>query len=225
MAKSVNFRVFQDGGDEVRFAPVRFREVVDNTLMERKKTTGKKVAKDTLFEEIAEKVAVSKDAVKNWYQGKNGVSDWNMIRNLAQTVGVDYKELIVPVQQESPKIESNFTPEGKQEKDLIVQMYQLFVDYLYWFGGGDRTNADFAFDDPMCEKKEYVQNLYHFLDSIAFYISDESFYCYCLDNPNASVNSPERLNMVDVEYNLLTSCGGFSFKLGISFEKIATVAL
>ena len=52
----------------------------------------------------------------------------------------------------------------------------------------------------------YQDNTFGFLTLInakSIYISDEPFYCYCLDNPNASVNSPERLNMVDVEYNLL----------------------
>ena len=33
------------------------------------------------------------------------------------------------------------------------------------------------------------------------------------------------VDFINVEYNLLTSSDGFSFKLGINFEKIATVAL
>lgn len=52
----------------------------------------------------------------------------------------------------------------------------------------------------------YQDNTFGFLTLInakKIYISDEPYYCYCLDNPNASVNSPERLNMVDVEYRLL----------------------
>ncbi len=52
----------------------------------------------------------------------------------------------------------------------------------------------------------YQDNTFAFLTLIKanrIYISDKAFYCYRLDNPNASCNSPERLNMVDVEYHLL----------------------
>lgn len=52
----------------------------------------------------------------------------------------------------------------------------------------------------------YQDNSFAFLTLInaqRIYISDHPFYCYKLDNPNASCNSPERLNMVDVEYRML----------------------
>ena len=52
----------------------------------------------------------------------------------------------------------------------------------------------------------YQDNTFAFLTLInakRVFISDHPFYCYKLDNPNASCNSPEHLNMVDEEYKLL----------------------
>ncbi len=52
----------------------------------------------------------------------------------------------------------------------------------------------------------YQDNTFAFITLISakrIYISDRAFYCYRLDNPNASCNSPDRLNLVDVEYRLM----------------------
>ncbi len=52
----------------------------------------------------------------------------------------------------------------------------------------------------------YQDNTFAFVSLIKakrIYISDKAFYCYRLDNPNASCNSPDRLNLVDVEYRLM----------------------
>lgn len=52
----------------------------------------------------------------------------------------------------------------------------------------------------------YQDNTFAFITLIKaekIFISDAGYYCYRLDNPNASCNSPDRLNLVDTEYRLM----------------------
>ena len=109
--------------------------------------------------------------------GKNGVSDFQTIKKIASILHVDYKELIAPAEQPTQTLQQDFEPVGTNEKDLVLQMYQLFVDFIYWFCGTDATNyAMEVLEEPPKELHRYIFNLYHFLDRIVLSVSQETYH-------------------------------------------------
>ncbi len=176
MAISLSFRTFQDGGDDVQFSSIQFRQVLDRIVRERKEK-GEKCNLNNLYEEIADETAYSVDAIKNWRMGKNGVSDFQTIKKIASALHVDYKELIAPAEQPTQTLQQDFEPVGTNEKDLVLQMYHLFVDFIYWFCGTYTTNyAMEVLEEPNKELHRYIFNLYHFLDRIILSVSPETYH-------------------------------------------------
>ena len=175
MAKSMNFRTFSDGGDPVCFSSLKFRTEFDR-FVNQEKEEGRKCTKESIFNIIAEKACVSVEAVKKWRLGHNGPSDLDTIKKVASVLKTDYHNLIVSGDNgENRTIERDFVPMSGEEKDLINQMYQLFVDYGYWFFGNESCYADKVLENPMDEQQKYIINLYHFLDRIALSITRETY--------------------------------------------------
>lgn len=176
MAKSINFRAFNDGGDLIYFSSLKFRTEVDN-YVRNKKEKGEKCTREEVYSRIAEITFVSVDAVKKWRAGHNGPSDLDTIKKIAAILETDISNITIRGDnRETKEIEQDFTPMYKEEKDLINQMYQLFVDYGYWFFGTDICYADKVLEDPIGEQQKYIINLYHFLDRIALLISQETYF-------------------------------------------------
>lgn len=176
MAKSLKFRSFTEGGEEVRFSSILFREKINEYIKKESESTGKKVIKEAIYHEIAEAVHVSDEAVKKWAQGHNGPGDFQTVKAIAIKLGIDYKELLVPTNENNPKLLQDFIPAGSDERELILQIYKLFSDYIYWFVGSAGDNyAARVLENPEDERMEYIWNLYHFLDRIALSISSDTY--------------------------------------------------
>ena len=176
MAKSISFRKFTDGGDMIAFSSLKFRTELDNAVQSNKER-GIGCTKEQLYEVIAEKANVSVEAVKKWRSGHNGVGDLQTIKNIASALNINYENIIVRGNDmESKTIEQNFEPASSGEKELIVQMYGLFIDYVYWFCGSDwHCYADTVLENPSDEQERYVRNMYHFLDRVAISLSKETY--------------------------------------------------
>ena len=89
-----------------------------------------------------------------------------------------------------------------EEKEAIRMGVNRFFSGLY--------RREFLVDNELYMNETpgaaYQDNTFAFLTLIKakrIYISDKPFYCYCLDNPNASSNSSEKINLVDNEYRLM----------------------
>ena len=175
MAKSINFRSFNEGGEEVRFSSILFRQNIDGWI-QKEKEKGNKINKEKAYEMIAEDVHISKEAVKKWYIGHNGPGDYQTVKQIASILGVDYKDIVVPAKEEPETLEQDFAPVGHDEKELLLQIYKLFVDYIYWFVGvEDESQALIMLENPEKERHDYIFMLYHFLDQIALAISNDTY--------------------------------------------------
>ena len=175
MAKSGKYRVFEDNGMAVRFSSQSFLEVLDREKKERRDQEIPRTL-DSLYEEIAEALSVSIDAVKNWRKGSNGVSDFQTIKDIAKALNIDYRELIVPADTPEKTIKLDFEPIGTDAKSLIIQLYQSLTDYIYWFVGTEYTcYAMTVLDDYLNEREKYTYHLYRLLDRMAFTISNDTY--------------------------------------------------
>ncbi len=179
MGKSKEFRSFiDDDGDVVRFSPIFFRRSIDSFISQ-KKESGEKYTKEKFYEDVAKALMYSIDAIKNWAKGANGPNDFDIIRKLARYMGIDYRDLLVDENDEPvTAIDGDkFKIESSNEKDIIMQMYELFVDYIYWFTGtGSEIKAFKLLENPLKEQYEYIVNLYYLLDKSALNVSEEVYY-------------------------------------------------
>lgn len=175
MARSINFRSFNNDGDKVHFSSVKFRNELNRVKNERS-SSGKKCTLEALCEEIAEGVSVSIESVKNWRKGSNGVGDLLTIKNIAKILNTDYTALVESDLNEEESIAQSFQPVGLSEKELVIQIYELGIDFLYWFAGVDGDSYAWrTLEKPFNEMDKYIFNMYHFLDRIAPHISNDTF--------------------------------------------------
>ena len=140
-------------------------------------TEGKKLSLDSIWGLIADNIPnISVEGVRNWYRGKNGVSSIATIKSIANTLNIDFREIISDADEE-PILYNGFPKPSVtcDENDIILQMYELFVEFVYLFIGYD-CEAYHIYETPYIKMEEYITNLYHFLDGAALDIGTETFY-------------------------------------------------
>ena len=179
MSKSRKFSEYQDdNGEWVTFSSVHFKSQIDIFKEQKRASTGTPYRRYKFYEEAAAAVGVEAETVKKWDLEANGPGSLETIKKLALFMGIDYHNLLVDkydvpitaIDEEKFKFESN------NEKDFILQMYHLFVDYIYWFTGcQNETKAEKNLEDYWDEKEEYIANLYRLLDNAALMIAEDVY--------------------------------------------------
>ncbi|MCR5486197.1 MAG: hypothetical protein K6F35_01565 [Lachnospiraceae bacterium] len=176
MAISTKFRSLKDGDSDVSFSSTRFHAAIRAWQKKKQEAEGRKVRIEDCYHEIADEIHVTADAVKNWDRGNNGVGDMDTLKEIAKIMETDYKNLIVDKTDEPQTVEESFEPVGTTERDFLFQIYQFFVDYIYWFGGTlVDSYAKRVLFDPYREQEDYIWNLYHYLDRISLVVSDDTY--------------------------------------------------
>lgn len=174
MAISKSFRSFNDGGNIVSFSHIKFREQVKE-LQDNRKNDGKKQSLDDIYIELAEKIGISSESVKKWYKGDNGPGDIDLIKSLANAMGVDYSNLVAKT--ESLRKDFNFNISDTSESEIIKGMYRLMIDFIYWFIGTEQdSKAVHYFDNPQEEMHRYILEMYRCLDVESISLSDQNYF-------------------------------------------------
>lgn len=89
-----NYRTLKDDDGKVFvFSEEKLNQLISELVLSRK-NQGKKCNKSIITAELAEKVNVSIDAVKNWSHGRNGVGDIETIKTIAQFFETEYHNLL-----------------------------------------------------------------------------------------------------------------------------------
>ena len=192
-------RKFYDDGRTVSFSCLKFRQQL-NAYRERCGEKKDRVKVDTLCLLIAQNANVSTEAVKNWYKGKNGVSDFAIVKSIAEVLNIDYTELLVEETVENHVVDQfDVSSTLGEEKELVKQVFGLLNDFIYLFMGDD-CRALHLYANPYAEMNKYIFNLYHFVDSIALSISEDTYsnlrktiteLYYILECTRPGVNVPE----------------------------------
>ncbi len=117
----------------------RFNKEAFHILINRKKydnsASGKKVTQMMIWEEIADRVSVSVDAVKSWFYGNNGPSDLEQIGELGKYLGIDYHQLL---EKEHEEMANNTSKnvivvqswQEEQTKACIRKIYRAMLHYI-----------------------------------------------------------------------------------------------
>lgn len=179
MGKSIQFRSFtSDDGDVIKFSSIQFRKCANNYISEQRKDNDKKYTISDFDENVANVLHFSSDTIKNWRLGKNGPGDFQIIKQLADFLKINYHDLLVDKDDKPVTVidREAFEIEGNNEKDIIMHMYRLFVDYIYWFTGSDGASKAYKLlESPEKEQSDYISNLYYLLDRSALDVSEEIY--------------------------------------------------
>ena len=152
---------------------------------------GKKITKQAMMEELAEKLFVSAEAVKNWMYGYNGPSELEQVKSLADYFGIDYHDLLdteedTAMEDNKTNINLSLDPQGYCTKERVRAIFTRMVDfynraYFYYctlFRAENETDEEYS---GRCDTGKY--ELRGIFDSIEMEIRHSA-----LDLPEAFYN-------------------------------------
>ena len=104
---------------------------------ERMKAEKKKITKEWLKQEMAKKLVVSPETIKSWLQGTNSPGDLELVKGIAEYLGVDYHELLQKKEQEEEEMaeEIRFMAVASEKqkvitRDRVREIYEALVDAI-----------------------------------------------------------------------------------------------
>ncbi len=171
-------RTFYDGDKKVQFSIVKYIKQFYEYQARCATEQQTRVTKQAIDLQIAEELYMDYETVKKWHNAKtsgNGPGDMASIKKLAEFLGISYKELITEVGTMKENNRSRcFDAAGSGEKELVQQIFEALIEFIYLFAGKD-YQALYICEDPYKEMKDYELKLYRLLDSIALCISDDTY--------------------------------------------------
>ncbi len=180
MAISDRFRVvYKDDDIEYVFSPRAFKHQIDECYAEARRR-GIKKTKEQIKDEIAEKTSRSVESVRQWSRGFNGPGDIDIIKDIAQYFGIDFKDLLVCAGAIGTEQLTEIKASGNDEKSVVVQIHALLTEFIYNYVGNDdgdcylqRTSESgvVSFDDM----NNYIFDVYRILEQAALNLSDDTY--------------------------------------------------
>lgn len=130
---SKNFKVLEIiNGKEYCFSAFAFKASVRNFKAE-KKRNGENIASEDLYWELAEATHVSADSIKNWMYAKNGPGDLQTVKEIANYLKIDYKDLLKEQEKQDMSgndgVNQNAVDNGNT-KDVIRVVYQKMSAFM-----------------------------------------------------------------------------------------------
>lgn len=141
-----------------------------------------KITQEQIFEELAEKLHKSAEAVRQWFRGNNGPSDIDVVKDIANYFGVDYKELLSRVEampQRNGNFEFSFS--GLDEKSIIIDFHSFLTEFIYEYIGTDLRDPyverqyGISGNELDIEIEDYIFSLYKELEKVALKVSPDTY--------------------------------------------------
>ena len=134
-----NNKIYELDNRRYRFDSKSFQGLM-NQLKYNLKVSKQKKTKDMIMNEIAEKLSVSYEAVKNWAYGYNGPTDLELVKKIGAYFKVDYRTLLLLEDEkvterntsdmrEAMIYTANDNTQAKVTKDSVREIYKATVDY------------------------------------------------------------------------------------------------
>ena len=134
--RSLSYRTFQINDKKYSFSRNGFNKAIQDYRLE-KSIGGKGIKLNDAFQEIADELNISVEAIKKWRYGHNGPGDLDIIKSIASVMNCDYMDLLIEHDSEKTKIcDSNISIDMSivgEEKDimrsLLGDLLSLIEDY------------------------------------------------------------------------------------------------
>ena len=131
---SKQFKVLEViNGIEYSFSPFALKNSIRKYRAD-KKNIGENVTSEMVLDKIADSAHVSVDAIKNWMYAKNGPSDLEIVKAVANSLNMNYIDLLK--QQESKNMSENkvidqsIAVDMEKTKDVIRVVYQKMSAFM-----------------------------------------------------------------------------------------------
>lgn len=128
-----NFKTLEIiNGQDMIFNPEEFKLQLKLAAKRARKMEGIRETK-TFREEFAKKVSVSESALKQWESGRNGVSDLERLKEIAQALHLlDYKILLKPRETTMKGHTDMVNREAitERERETARTIFEIFVDII-----------------------------------------------------------------------------------------------
>jgi len=134
--RSLSYRTFQINDKKYSFSRNGFNKAIQDYRLE-KSFGGKVIKLNDAFQDIADELNISVEAIKKWRYGHNGPGDLDIIKSIASVMNCDYMNLLIEHDSEESKIsDSNISIDMNivgEEKDimrsLLGDLLSLIEDY------------------------------------------------------------------------------------------------
>lgn len=128
-----NFKILVDNdGTRYRFNSFAFKVSIRNYVALCKEQ-GNKITGEQVKKEIAEKLFLSPDAIKNWISGYNGPADMETVKGIADYLKITYVTLLQK-EEDKPMSENreikNVVCNYHSTKDVIRTLYQEMAEFM-----------------------------------------------------------------------------------------------
>ncbi len=177
---SKSFKPIREGNVEYQFSGDKLKVLTTQKQKELYMIRKQKVTKNMIMNEIAEKTNVSADAVNNWMYCKNGPSDLEQIKEIADYFKVDYHELLEKKTEENVNEKEDFKDMmiEKQKvvtRDRVREIYEALVEaivkswrffYTEWYTSENiddmvkRYYIEFEEAEDACRTVDYLLTKY-----------------------------------------------------------------
>ena len=142
--KSNQTRVFSEDGEKYVFNSDAFRSRIDHYAKEQNQSKGQ------VAEGLSKRLQVTPDAVNNWKYGKNGPSDLDTIKAMADYLHTDWKLLVKKT--DGGIIMTQLTD---RQKDAAKRIYDILIWFLEEFSHTEGfTDWLYEFKDKGWKKPE-----------------------------------------------------------------------
>jgi len=131
--RSISYRTFLIDNKKYSFSLKGFNNAINNY-----KDKTKTIKLNDIFQDIADNLHISVEAIKKWRAGYNGPSNIEMIKNIASFLECDYKDLLVEqitedIQINNSDIQIDMNVEGEEKdilKSLLSDLLSIIEDYV-----------------------------------------------------------------------------------------------
>lgn len=125
-------KVYEENGIKYKFNHKKLLMYMNKTKHD-SLLAGEKVTKQAMMGDLAEKLFVSHEAVKNWMYGYNGPSEIEQVTSLGDYFGIDYHELldseVTNMEEKNNAINMTIDPQAYCTKERVRVIFQRMVDF------------------------------------------------------------------------------------------------
>lgn len=118
-----------------------------------------------VLEKLVGQLNITYEALKKWKQGGNAPSDLEYVEKLAECIGMDPSELLIPL--EEGIIMKKYAP--TKDSEIIQTVFEKCVDIIYDYAEGD--------DEESVDRcRESIEGLHKIVDEAALYATFTTRY-------------------------------------------------
>ena len=118
-------KLVDDDGKEYVFSCEKFNDVISKHQMILQAKSGHRVSKLSIYEDLSNKLYISLDTIRNWVRGRNGPSNLEDTKKLAEFIQIDYHELLDTHEEYVQP-----SPTKERDRKLVEEVFKKSLEVI-----------------------------------------------------------------------------------------------